>query len=394
MILTGEAEKTLLEWDVLRYALDSKASDLHLCVGSPAVARVNGRLERINTPVFNNQDLKELLELVADRHLISRFYGEQVDLDYTVELPSLGRRLRLNVFKQHRGISMTLRILSDRALTFEELGLPQSFEKLAHERAGLILVTGGTGSGKSTTLCSLIEAINCKSPSHIITIEDPIEMVFENKSALIEQREIGTHVPDFSTALRSSLREAPDVILVGEIRDNETAMMTLKAAQVGALVMATLHTRSAAETITRFLGMFPDEYRLGARQQLADVLKGILCQTLILSKDGRSRIAACETLTATMAVKHIVREERTHLLNSVMELSSADGMITMEQSLVNLYKTDRLDLQTAYEHCNDKQAFLAQIPAEAQKKLSIAWETEVELRNLEKLNNTRNRRQV
>jgi twitching motility protein PilT len=393
MILDEQAEQALMEWSFFQQAISQGASDLHIVTGHPPMAQVHGQVEKFGKRALTAEDVNNIFQIVADRQLRGEFFGgTSMDLDYTVELPQSRRRIRINVFKQYTGISMVMRVLSHHIKSFEELGLPRAFEKLALERSGLILVTGGTGSGKSTTLASMLELVNQRQKRHIITIEDPIEIIFESKKALIEQREIGTHVPDFHTALRSAMRESPHVILVGEIRDSETAGMTLRAAQIGALVMATLHTRSAGETVSRYLSLFPDNWRTGARSQMADVLRGVMCQNLVPLKMGAGRVAACEVLVGTTASRHLIRDDRGHLLHSVMEIASNEGMVTMEQSLFNLYNSGRIELQTAFDNCNDKQAFLSQLPAELQKELQIDWETEVEIKNLEKLKETRSRK--
>ncbi|MBI3924167.1 MAG: PilT/PilU family type 4a pilus ATPase [Armatimonadetes bacterium] len=390
MIATPEADSFFNQWGVLHRALAQGASDLHFCVGAPAIGRVRGELVRLDTELLSEDHLERLLRMVTDRFLMSRFYDEEIsDLDYTLELPSLRRRFRVNVFRQYRGLSIVMRVLEDQVRSFQELGVPRSFEKMAQERSGLVLVTGATGSGKSTTLASLIEILNQTKNAHIITIEDPIEIVFENKRALVEQREVGTHVRDFHLALRSALREAPDVILVGEIRDNDTARMVLRAAHIGVLVLATLHTRSAQESISRYCTFFEDNWRTGARAQLADCLRGILCQKLVPTADGRGRVAACETLFGTTAVRHLIRDDKTHLLHSLMEIAAADGMTTMEQSLIQACNESRITLATAFEYCNDKQAFLSHVDPVLQKELQIDWEMDVEIKRLEKIRQTR-----
>lgn len=393
MIIDAAAEQALLEWPFFQQAITHGASDLHLCVGHPPSAQIHGLLEKFDAPPLTADDLNNIFQLVADRQLRGEFFGgHSQDLDYTVELTSLKRRMRLNIFKQYNGLSIVMRVLSERIKTFDELGLPKTFENLSFEKSGLVLVTGGTGSGKSTTLASMVELINQKQKRHIITIEDPIEIVFDSKQALVEQREIGTHVPDFRTALRSAMRESPHVILVGEIRDAETAAMTLRAAQIGALIMATLHTRSAGETVSRYLSLFEDNWRNSARTQLADALRGVMCQQLIPIKSGGGRVAACEVLVGTTASRHLIREDKGHLLHSIMEIASNDGMLTMEQSLFNLFNEGKVDLQVGYDNSNDKQAFLSQLPPDLQKELTIDWETEVEIQNLEKIRDTQKRK--
>jgi twitching motility protein PilT len=208
---------------------------------------------------------------------------------------------------------------------------------------------------------------------------------------MIEQREVGTHVENFHVALRGALRQDPDIIFVGEIRDAETAAMTLRAAQVGALVLATLHTRSAIETVSRFLSFFDDNLRVSARHQLTDVIRGIMCQRLIPRRSGTGRVVAAEVLISNSAVKHIIRDDRTHLLHSLMEIAASSGMTTMEESLLNRYHEGHIDLQTAFDNCNDKQAFISALPPELQKEVQMDWEVEIEIKRLEQLRETQKR---
>ncbi|MDQ7825047.1 MAG: PilT/PilU family type 4a pilus ATPase [Candidatus Eremiobacteraeota bacterium] len=390
MLLDGESEKILLDSGIIQSALKKDASDIHLCPGNPPTARIHGKVVPLSDMVLTGEDVDKIVRLLTNRFMLSDFFGENPrDLDYTVEMPSTGRRFRINVFKQYHGSSIVMRVLSNRLRSLEELGLPKKLEELALERSGLVLVTGATGSGKSTTLAAMIEIINQRSEKHIITIEDPIEIVFQNKRSLIEQREIGTHVPDFHIALRSALRETPDVILVGEIRDEETAQMTLRSAQVGALVIATLHTRSAQETISRFLSLFSDDHRGGARLQVSDCLLAVVCQNLILTKNKEGRVAACELLLGTTAIRHLIRQDRMHLLHSAMEIASEHGMITMEQSLVNHGNNGIISWEDAFSFCNEKEAFLAQMPPGLRRQFTIDWEMELDIKKLEALKESR-----
>lgn len=392
MILDREAEKVLMDWGVVHSALVQGASDIHLAAGAPPIARIHGELVRMEPEPMTEEEVHKLLTLLTNRYLLSRFYEDDgKDLDYTVEFPSLRRRFRMNIFKQYHGTSIVMRVLSNRIQSFEELALPKSFEQMAFEKSGLVLVTGATGSGKSTTMAALLELVNRRLQKHIITVEDPIEVLFDSKRSMIEQREVGTHVESFYEALRGALRQDPDLIFVGEIRDAETAMMTLRAAQVGALVMATLHTRSAIETVSRFLSYFDDNRRTSARHQMADVIRGVMCQKLVPKRSGSGRVAAAEVLISNSAVKHIIRDDRQHLLHSLMEIASTSGMITMEQSLIARYHEGILDLQTAFENCNDKQAFISALPPELQKELTMDWEVEVELKRLEQMRETQKR---
>lgn len=392
MVITPEAEELLMNYGIIQAAMMYDASDIHICPGNPPIARINGRLNNIGSNPLSSENVEALVRVLTDRYKMSEFFGENPqDIDYTMEIPSLKRRFRINVFRQHYGPSIVMRILSNEVKNFQELGLPKKLEEISLERSGFFLVTGGTGSGKSRTLCAMLETINERVEKHIITIEDPIEIVFRNKMALIEQREVGTHVQDFHIALRSSLRETPDVILVGEIRDEETAQMTLKAAQVGVLVLATLHSRSASETISRFLSLFSDEHRGGARLQIADSFIGTICQQLILTKEKDRRVVAYELLLGTTAVRHLVRQDRMHLLHSAMEIASSDGMVTMEASLVRLGEQGLITWEEAFAHCNDKEAFLALLPPHLRSQFTIEWETEMDIKQLEQLKATRAR---
>ncbi len=393
MKIDRAAEDFFDEWGVLQKALASGASDIHLCEGVAPMARIRGEVVQIDATVLAGEHMVHLLKFLTDRPMSARFYDMEKldDIDFTVEFPRLNRRFRVNIFRQHGGTSIVMRVLNQTALPFSALGVPSGFARVTDERSGLVLVTGATGSGKSTTLASILEMINQKHRRHILTIEDPIEVVFQNKLSLIEQREVGSHTADFSSALRSSLRQAPDVILVGEIRDSETARMALRASQVGVLVLATLHTRSAAESINRLASLFEDNLRGGARQQISDCVRAILCQKLLPRKDAPGQVACCELMWGTTAVRHIIRDDKMHLLHSLMEIASGEGMVTMEQSLQNAYREGAVELQAAYEGCNDKQAFLAQLEPSLHKQLQIEWETDVELKRLEAVKETQKR---
>lgn len=391
MILPGENEKILLNYGIIQKALDLEASDIHLSPGNPPVGRVNGRLIPLEDLPYTVEEIQTLVRLLTNRFMLAEFLGENPrDLDYTLEIPPLDRRFRMNIFTQHFGPSIYMKVLSSKIRTVEELKLPARLNALAMERAGLILVTGPTGSGISTTISSMLETVNESAEKHIITLEDPIEIVFENKKSFIEQREVGTHVPDFQIALRNALRVAPDVLLVGEVSDEETAEMTLRAAQIGALVLATQHTRSARETIERFLTLFPDDHRGGVRLRIADCLRAVICQKLILTSDKKGRVPAVELLLGTSAIRHLIRQDKAHLLHSAMEIAAEDGMITMEQSLVRLGEAGLISWEDAFAHCNEKEIFLAGLPPQLRQQFTIDRETEMDIKQLEAVKASKN----
>lgn len=389
MVVSPQTEEFLSHWGIVHRALALQASDIIFCVGTPPSARVHGEVVRLDAHPLTDDHLQNLIRLFTNPAIQERF--QNGDVDYTLEFPALQRRFRVNLFRQHRGLSIVMRILPQRCQNLNKLGVPPTFARVLNETAGLIIVGGATGSGKSTTLASVIESINETKGRHIITIEQPIEIVFDEKLSLIEQREVGTHVQDFALALRSALRQSPDVILVGEVRDRETADMVLKAAQVGVLVFATLHTRSAKESISRFISLFEDAIQAGIGAQLAECLRCVLCQKLVPLARGSGRIMAAEVLWCTNAVRHLIRDDKLHLLHSLMEIASRDGMLTMEQSLLNLWRNEQITIEKAYDYANDKLALLSQVPADIQKDLLSQVELEVETKRLEQVRETQRR---
>ncbi len=389
MVVSQQTEEFLSQWGIIHRALALQASDILFCVGTPPSARIHGEVVRLDAHPLNDEHLQNLLRLFTDASIQERFQAG--DVDYTLEFPILQRRFRVNLFRQHRGYSIVMRILPQRCQSLAKLQVPPTFMQVVNESAGLVIVGGATGSGKSTTLASVIEAINETRGRHIITIEQPIEIVFEEKQSIVEQREVGTHVQGFGLALRSALRQAPDVILVGEVRDRETADMVLKAAQVGVLVFATLHTRSAKESVSRFINLFEDAVQAGIGAQLAECLRCVLCQKLVPLSDGKGRVLAAEVLWCTSAVRHLIRDDKLHLLHSLMEIASKDGMVTMEQSLIQHWRDRRITIQSAYDYANDKLALLSQVPPEIQKELLAQMEVEVETKRLEQVRETQKR---
>lgn len=320
--------------ELLRHAVASAASDIHLTVFSPPVFRVHGRMTRVGDAELKPEDLERILLplLTPERH---RRLEETGQVDFTHSISGVGR-FRVNLYRQRGSLAAVFRVIPGRVPSPRDLNLPPVIAQLARCHNGLILVTGPTGSGKSTTLAAMIDLINSEQAVHILTLEDPIEYLHRHKKSIINQREIGQDSRDFSQALRAALRQDPDVILVGEMRDIETISIALTAAETGHLVMATLHTMSAAQTIDRVVNVFPPHQRDQVRVQLAAVLQGVISQTLLRCADSRGRVAAFEILVATPAVRNLIREGKTHQIPSAIQTGGRYGMVMMEAYLRNL----------------------------------------------------------
>jgi len=337
------------------------ASDLHLTVGAPPMLRINGKLTRLDFPVVTPAAIHEMLyDVLTDEHK-ARF-EETHDLDLSLELTDVGR-FRVNVFVQRLGDAAVFRLIPTQIKNLDALGMPAVVKTLAMRDRGLFLVTGPTGSGKSTTLAAMVDLINTERTDHVITIEDPIEFVHQHKSCVINQREVGPHTRSFGAALRSALREDPDVILVGEMRDLETVQMALTAAETGHLVLATLHTNSAAQTINRIIDVFPPHQQDQIRVQLSEALLGVLAQTLMLRADGHGRIAAVEMLVANAAIRNLIREGKTFQIPSVIETGAKEGMMSLDQCLRDLLRHGVISPEDAFQKASDKEAFAAADPA-------------------------------
>lgn len=320
--------------ELLRFVLESKGSDLHLSAGEPPTVRVHGEMIKIDIPPLSREDVHATIyDILSDFQ--KKIFEEMLELDFSFSLGDVAR-FRVNVFKQQRGESAVFRTIPSRIPTFEELNLPSVFKDIAFMEKGLVLVTGPTGSGKSTTLAAIIDYINARRRKHIITIEDPIEFLHTSKKCLINQRELGPHTKSFAAALRSSLREDPDVILVGEMRDLETISLALTAAETGHLVFATLHTNSAPDTIDRIIDVFPSERQNQVRSMFASSLQAVISQRLFKKKDGRGRLAAFEIMTATPAVRNLIRENKLAQILSIIQTSKGVGMQTMESACQDL----------------------------------------------------------
>jgi twitching motility protein PilT len=342
--------------DLLRTAVEKGASDLHLTAGRPPVLRINGELNFIeNQPVLTKENIPILLEpMLTDERRGELERNGQVDFSYG--LPGLGR-FRVNVFHQRSTVSAVMRLIPHEIPTFERLGLPEVVKDFTEKTRGMVLITGPTGSGKSTTLASLIDIINTNRSCHIITLEDPIEYLHNHKRSLINQREIGTDTVSFAGALRAALREDPDVILVGEMRDFETIQTALTAAETGHLVFATLHTNDATQTVDRIIDVFPPHQQAQIRIQLSLTLQGIVSQQLLPRADIPGRVLACEVLVATSAVRNIIREGKTYQLPTVMQTGGKLGMQTMDSSLRDLYRQRKITIQEALLRASDPEEF-------------------------------------
>jgi len=327
------------------------ASDLHLSVGRTPILRLWGRLEPIRYRVLTDEDFAAFLEPITPPETWARFL-ETGDADYAYAIPGVAR-FRVNLFKQERGLAAVFRLIPDQILTVGQLGLPKSVEKLFNLRGGLVLVTGPTGSGKSTTLASIIHEMNKRRALHFVTLEDPIEFVHENQQSLVSQREVHTHTASFSAALRAAVREDPDVILVGEMRDLETISMALNAAETGVLVFGTLHTNDAVQSINRLIDVFPAHQQQQVRTQLSFSLEGVFSQQLITRADGRGRVLACEILLSTAAVRALIRDDKAHQVPSVIQTGAKLGMRTMNQSLYELYRTRQITYEEAISRSSD-----------------------------------------
>ncbi len=343
---------------LLARAVELSASDLHLTVGAPPAVRVHGRLEALpDTPALDPDASRTLLYRILTTEQQKRFeLDRQLDLSYAV--PGVAR-FRVNVYRQKESVAAAFRVVPDELKTLEELGLPQSLLSLTELPRGLVLVTGPTGSGKSTTLAALIDEINRTRSDHIITIEDPIEFLHRHKRCVVNQREIGADATDFGSALRAALRQDPDVILLGEMRDLETISTALTAAETGHLVFGTLHTQSAPSTIDRIIDVFPAEQQEQVRTQLAGALQGVVTQTLLATADGKRRVAALEILLPDDAIRNLIRQGKVAQIYSYMQTGSRSGMQTMEQSLADLVVRRVVDADTAVGRSSRRDELVA-----------------------------------
>ncbi|WP_211444804.1 type IV pilus twitching motility protein PilT [Collimonas humicola] len=331
--------------ELLAFSVKNKASDLHLSAGLPPMIRVHGDVRRINLPPLEHKDVHSMIyDIMNDGQ--RKAYEEHLECDFSFEIPGLAR-FRVNAFNQDRGAAAVLRTIPSTVLTLEQLNAPRIFAELALKPRGLVLVTGPTGSGKSTTLAAMVNHVNENEYAHILTIEDPIEFVHQSNKCLINQREVGPHTHSFSNALRSALREDPDVILVGELRDLETIRLAMTAAETGHLVFGTLHTSSAAKTIDRIVDVFPAEEKEMVRAMLSESLQAVISQSLLKTKDGSGRVAAHEIMLGTPAIRNLIRESKIAQMYSAIQTGSNMGMQTLDSNLTDLVKRNVISLATA-----------------------------------------------
>lgn len=342
--------------DLLRKTVDLEASDLHLAVGRPPVVRVHGKLRNLEGPPLTAADTRRLVYGILTDAQKLRF-EENRELDFSLSISNISR-FRVNVHFQRGSVAAAFRVISAAIRSFEELHLPAKVcERFARRPSGLVLITGPTGSGKSTTLAALIDLINTERECHIITIEDPIEYLHQHKKALVEQREVGEDTLTFANALKYVLRQDPDVIMVGEMRDLETIGAALTAAETGHLVFSTLHTVDVPQTIDRIIDVFPPHQQEQVRIQLAGVLEGVLCQCLLPSASGRGRELACEVMVCTDGIRNLIREAKTHQIYTQIEAGGALGMQTMDRSIAELFKRGRITRETAFLHARKIDEF-------------------------------------
>jgi twitching motility protein PilT len=345
--------------ELLTITKEREASDLHITVGVPPVLRINGKLSKLNLPELTTQDVHKLIySIITDEQKTK--YEKILEIDFSYDLENIAR-FRVNIFHHRRGEAAAFRLIPERIKSLVELNLPPEISIFAKKKKGFVLVTGPTGSGKSTTLAALIDIINEERHEHIITIEDPIEFIHSHKNCIIDQREVGSHTNSFIYALRSALREDPDVILVGEMRDLDTISMAVTAAETGHLVFSTLHTNSAAETVERVINVFPAHQQSQIRMQFAESILGIVAQTLLPTIDGEGRVPAIELMFATPAIRNLIREVKIHQMPAMIQMGRKDNMISLDQCLKELLIQGKISRDSAIDKAIDKKIFMQKL---------------------------------
>ncbi|HIL71155.1 MAG TPA: type IV pilus twitching motility protein PilT [Verrucomicrobia bacterium] len=340
--------------------MEQGASDLHLASGSPPILRINGELQRVDYAEMESDDLREMLYDITPEHKI-KVYEETGDVDFGYEIPNVSR-FRANFFNQMNGCAAVFRQIPTTVLSFEDFEkfdapLPPVLKKFAMLQKGMVLVTGPTGSGKSTTLAAIIDYINKNRKDHILTVEDPIEFVHESKASLVNHREVGWHTKTFASALKGALRQDPDIILVGEMRDLETIELAITAASTGHLVFGTLHTSSAAKTVDRMIDVFPADQQNKIRSSLAEAMKGVVAQNLFKRIDKKGRVAALEILVFTTAIAALVRDGKTHMIPGMIQIGKKMGNQPLDDAIMDHLKMKRISPEEAYDKCLDRKKF-------------------------------------
>ncbi len=340
---------------LLKQAMSIGASDLHISAGFPPILRIDGILKKTDAPALSANEVDKMFSNILNNEQ-EAYLKKNLEIDFAYELPDTGR-FRINIFNQQRGKAGAFRMIPTKIFRLEDMNAPEGVYSLARLKKGLVLVTGPTGSGKSTTLAAVIDLINHERKEHILTVEDPIEYIHKGINCLINQREIGENSKSFASALRSALREDPDVILVGEMRDLETIALAVTAAETGHLVFATLHTASAPETVDRVIDVFPSDQQNQIRSVFANSIAGVISQKLLPKKGNKGRVVGMEIMIATSAIRNLIRERKTHQMGTALQTSVDSGMQTLDQSLMNLLNNDDIELKVAKEHALEKKAF-------------------------------------
>jgi twitching motility protein PilT len=369
---TSESGPRIVLDDLLVNVLQTGGSDLHLTLGAPPTIRVRGEMQILEGygPLTSEQLQSTLYGVMTERQ--RKTFEENLELDFAYAVPGHAR-FRVNVFQQRETIGAVMRMIPWEIKSLESLGMPEVIESFTDLKRGLVLVTGPTGSGKSTTLAAMIDKINRSRRGHIMTIEDPVEFLHEHRGCIVNQREVGQDTHGFRTALKHVLRQDPDVILVGELRDLDTISVALTAAETGHLVFATLHTQSAQDTITRIVDVFPADQQQQVRTQLSATLQGVVCQTLVKTADGRGRAAAVEIMVCNSGIRAMIRDDKLQQIQGSLQAGAKDGMQTMNAHLASLVKTGRITFEAGLEHCSNRADFETLVGSSVQRVAASSW---------------------